>query len=61
MRKMVALTIANLCVLANLVAQNPKNEPPSWAMWGGTPARNLVNLAAKELPSTWDVGKGQIK
>ncbi len=30
-----------------------------WTMFGGTPARNMVNLTAKNLPVEWDVDDGK--
>lgn len=30
-----------------------------WVMYGGTTARNLVNLTSKNLPAEWDVEKGE--
>jgi outer membrane protein assembly factor BamB len=36
------------------VAAQPAKEG-DWIMYGGTPARNMVNLAAKGLPAEWDV------
>ena len=30
-----------------------------WPMFGGTPSRNMVDLAAKGLPATWSVKKGK--
>jgi outer membrane protein assembly factor BamB len=32
---------------------------PDWPMFGGTPRRNMVDLAAKGLPVTWSVKKGK--
>lgn len=30
-----------------------------WPMFGGTPARNLVNLQAKDIPTQWDIKAGK--
>ncbi len=35
------------------VAQGKKVPPQDWAMYGGAPARNMVNLDAKGLAVTW--------
>ena len=35
-------------------AQGAK-ETGDWIMYGGTPARNMVNTTAKKLPAEWDV------
>lgn len=29
-----------------------------WPMWGGTPARNMVNTTERNIPASWDVGSG---
>ena len=39
---------------APLAAQGPKTNPLDWTMYGGTPARNMANTAAKGLPTEWD-------
>jgi outer membrane protein assembly factor BamB len=30
-----------------------------WPMWGGTPCRNMVNTAEKNMPSEWDIKAGK--
>lgn len=30
-----------------------------WPMWGGTPARNMVNPVEKNIPSEWDIKSGK--
>lgn len=40
-------------------AQEPKEG--DWTMYGGTPARNMVNLKAKGLPVKWDIGDPEEK
>ena len=35
-------------------AYQPAGDAPSWPMFGGGPTRNMVNLAAKDLPEEWD-------
>ena len=39
---------------APLGAQGPKANPLDWHMYGGTPARNMANTLAKDLPKEWD-------
>src|SRR5688572_23677841 len=34
---------------------------PSWPMFGGTPARNMVNLTDKDLALEWSVSEGSHK
>lgn len=36
-------------------------QAQDWPMFGGTPARNMVNLVAKGLPAEWAVEKGELK
>lgn len=63
------LTLVILGVVIYLVTRNGGSNPiePSpvaaqgvkaggdWIMYGGTPARNMVNTAAKGLPAKWDI------
>jgi len=42
-------------------AQPVKSDPPGWTMFGGTPARNMVNPTAKNLPAEWSVEEGEFK
>jgi outer membrane protein assembly factor BamB len=37
------------------VVQDKKAGGQDWIMYGGTPARNMVNIAANGLPVEWDV------
>src|ERR1022692_363488 len=37
-----------------LAAQDKKPGGQDWVMYGGSPSRNMVNLVAKGLPTTWD-------
>ena len=30
-------------------------KPGEWPMWGGTPARNMVNTLEKGIPASWDI------
>jgi outer membrane protein assembly factor BamB len=46
-----------LGVLGQSVAQ----APSSWPMFGGTPARNMVNLTDKNIPAEWCVEEGKEK
>lgn len=41
----------------NPVNAQGKKESGDWIMYGGTPQRNMVNLAAKGLPVKWDAEK----
>lgn len=60
-----ALTLGVIGTAIFLVARNSAVPPVAaqgkvtgaqdWTMYGGTPARNMVNLAAKGLPAEWDV------
>ncbi len=48
----------------SLQDRKPTHQPPpsrDWPMFGGTPARNMVNLHEKNLPATWSFAKGQQK
>jgi outer membrane protein assembly factor BamB len=36
-----------------------KSRPGDWAMWGGSPSRNMVNLAEKGIPQSWDIKTGK--
>lgn len=36
-----------------------KSVEGEWPMWGGSPSRNLVNLQARGIPTTWDVKSGK--
>ncbi|HZZ77843.1 MAG TPA: PQQ-binding-like beta-propeller repeat protein [Gemmataceae bacterium] len=36
-------------------AQPAKTTSQDWIMYGGSPARNMVNLTAKGLPAKWDI------
>jgi outer membrane protein assembly factor BamB len=42
-------------------ADVPKSESGAWPLFGGSLSRNLVNLADKDVPISWDVRKGQEK
>ncbi len=42
-------------------ADVPKGERGDWPLFGGSLSRNLVNLADKDVPISWDVRKGQEK
>ncbi len=37
------------------VAAEEKKPVSSWPMWGGTPARNMVNTVEKNVPTEWDL------
>jgi len=38
-----------------------KSKPGEWAMFGGSPTRNMVNDDAKGLPTEWNVEEGDIQ
>jgi outer membrane protein assembly factor BamB len=42
-------------------AQPTKADLAAWPMFGGTPARNMVNLTAKNLVEKWSVEDGEFK
>lgn len=48
-------------VESGLSAQTAKPQLPSWPMFGGTQERNMVSLAAKDLPEKWSVEDGEFK
>jgi outer membrane protein assembly factor BamB len=55
-----------LCGLACLVspAGEAKQRRPlasAWPMFGGTPARNMVNPFAKDVPTEWSVENGKLE
>ncbi len=65
-----AMTLSVLGVAVFFVARNGAEQPPvfvqenkaasqDWIMYGGTPARNMVNTSAKGLPTKWDVDEKQ--
>src|SRR5438552_2950940 len=49
-------------VLTMLRAGLPPNmgqpDPPGWPMFGGSPARNMVNTTARNLPVKWTDDEG---
>src|SRR5437879_3279721 len=57
-------TIAIVACLIALSTKATAAQPAglhSWPMLGGTPARNLVNTVARNIPITWDVKEGAQK
>lgn len=42
-------------------AVRPDGAQRNWPMFGGTPARNLVNLVEKDVPTDWSVEPGKEK
>src|SRR5262245_3723917 len=46
-------------------APQPKSDPPApaggkdWPMWGGTPARNMVNPNETGIPEKWNAATGE--
>src|SRR5258708_4743272 len=42
-------------------AGKPAGKGHSWPMFGGTPARNLVNTVEKNMPTDWSVEEGKFK
>src|SRR5438876_7055429 len=47
-------------IVAPVGAQGKKASDQDWIMYGGTPARNMVNLAAKGLPDRWTDKDGEL-
>lgn len=44
----------------SLAIPTPDNSRQSqWPMFGGTPARNMVNLTDQKIPATWSVAEGK--
>jgi outer membrane protein assembly factor BamB len=43
------------------VARQPIGVVKDWPMFGGTPERNMVNLAARGIPDDWSVEEGKLK
>jgi outer membrane protein assembly factor BamB len=43
---------------SNAAPAPAKQERHDWPMYGGTLSRDLVNLVEKNIPTTWDVAKG---
>ena len=39
----------------------PGSPADAWAMFGGSPGRNMVNLTDKNVPDDWGVKKGEEK
>src|SRR5256885_2046420 len=56
-----ALAVAWSFSLRHAVAPPLQADAPSagrsWAMWGGTNQRNLVNLLEHDIPTTWSIQK----
>src|SRR5436309_1172724 len=44
-----------------VAAQDTKGNNQDWVMYGGTPARNMANTAAKGLPVEWDADAKPMK
>ena len=42
-----------------LIAAGNDARGHDWPMWGGTPQRNMVNAAEKNLPVSWDIETGR--
>jgi outer membrane protein assembly factor BamB len=72
LRRFVAALAAMMIMSAVVVVAATWNRPaetapaveqpkpvPGWAMWGGTPSRNMVNLVEKNVPIKWDIEKGK--
>jgi outer membrane protein assembly factor BamB len=61
--KPVAAVLALLLLSDSGAAQEkPQALPPhAWPMFGGTPARNMVNLRDKEVPTKWAVEGGKLE
>lgn len=58
------LVLAGLTRLAaplgqDVRADEPKSSGSAWPMFGGTPARNMVNLVDKNIVTEWKVEAGQ--
>jgi outer membrane protein assembly factor BamB len=45
----------------SLTAQESKEAPRSWPLWGGTVQRNPVNLVEKNMPTEWSNAPGKEK
>ncbi len=58
MRLFPGLLLGCLVVATPVVAQKDLPQP---AMFGATPARNLVNPTAKNIPGDWSITKGEQK
>ncbi len=54
---LIGLSVFFVTRRADISAQDTKAGAGDWPMYAGTPARNFVNLTAKNLPGTWDVDK----
>ncbi|HEY7330603.1 MAG TPA: PQQ-binding-like beta-propeller repeat protein [Gemmataceae bacterium] len=52
-----AMTLRSSTNTASNTAENDNTS--DWPMYGGTLSRDLVNLAAKGIPTTWDAAKGE--
>ncbi len=52
------ITLA-LIAAAALAASPTAPRAADWTMWGGTPERNMVNTAEKNIPAEWDVSSGK--
>lgn len=54
------LLMCAVSLVASTNAAEPQTEAAgTWPIWGGTPARNMVSTAARDLPTEWDVGAGK--
>jgi outer membrane protein assembly factor BamB len=65
MRRVLMVTVLVLVAACSSREAEPAATPApggggqDWPMFGGTPARNMVNLFAKDLPKDWSVQKGK--
>jgi outer membrane protein assembly factor BamB len=53
--------LVSLALLAALVPGQDRKADAPWAMFGGSPSRNLVNTADKNIPDAWSVARGKEK
>jgi outer membrane protein assembly factor BamB len=48
-------------ICSSLASSPPQGKGRDWPMFGGTPARNLVNTVEKGLPTDWSVEEGKLQ
>jgi hypothetical protein len=57
----VAVLMGLFGYAAGVTAQQPLPGKTDWPLFGGTAARNMVNLIDKNIPVDWCVEKGKEK
>ena len=61
MRTTMLLALATLLGPAVTAASAQPDPNRSWAMFGGTPGRNMVNTVERNIPIDWAVEEGKRK